>query len=99
MTITHPYHPLCGQKVAVIRRKRGVNDTLIVRAPNGYHMAVALDSTDHVAEEGRVSPAKGTPHLLDIEGLWAAVQLIEQIQQRDHTPRLEAEASGDASYD
>lgn len=98
MTITHPYHPLCGQEVEVIRRKRGVNDALIVRAPDGYHMAVALDSTNYVAVEDQVAPAREGLHLLDVEGLWATVQYIEQLRQRSHTTGVESEASRDASY-
>jgi hypothetical protein len=61
-------------------------------------MAVALDSTNHVAEESQITPAKESPHLLGIEGLWAMVQFIEQLRQRSCTPGVESEASSDASY-
>ena len=78
--------------------RRGVNPTLIIRAPDGRHMAVALDSTDYIVAD-QVAQPMGPPHLLDIEGLWDAVQLIEQIRQQSPAPTSGSEAAGDVSYD
>jgi hypothetical protein len=77
VTITHPYHPLRGQQVEVVRLRRGVNPTLIIRTPNGRHMAIAIESTNYLSDDDSDQPI-GPRHLLDIEGLWHVAQFIEQ---------------------
>ena len=99
VTITHPYHPLCGQQVEIVRLRRGTNPTLIIRDPKGRHMAVALEATDYLADEVNVAQAEGPTHLLDIEGLWHTAQFIKKMRQRDHTTTDGSEKAGDVSYD
>ena len=82
-----------------MRVRRGINPTLIIRAPDGRHMAVALEATDYLAGEVDVAQAKGATHLLDIEGLWHTAQFIKKIRQRDHTLTVGSEKAGDTSYD
>ena len=46
VTITHPYHPLKGQQVEVVRVLRGPDPDLIVRFPDGRHTAYAQTLDD-----------------------------------------------------
>lgn len=93
--MTHPYHPLRNQQVEVVRLRRGVHPTLIIRAPDGRHMAIAIESTDYLSNDDVDQPV-GAPHLLDIEGLWHIAQFIEQRRQQGHTLAPNAEVAGDA---
>jgi hypothetical protein len=80
VTITHPHHPLSGQKVALIRLRRGSNPDLIVRLPDGTHAAIAIGLTDY----GRASGEPAEPlssSLLDLEGLRELARLIAQFRQ------------------
>lgn len=81
MTVTHPFHPLHGQRVRLIRVRRGSDPDLIIRLPDGYHGAIAASLTDYAgaceADSGATVPA-----LLSIEGLWQIAQFIEQQRQR-----------------
>ena len=80
VTITHPHHPLCGQKVALIRIRRGSSPDLVVRLPDGSHAAIAVSLTDH----GRPHDEPGTPlssPLLDLEGLRELARLIAQFRK------------------
>ncbi|TMD96433.1 MAG: hypothetical protein E6I80_30095 [Chloroflexi bacterium] len=85
VTVTHPYHPLHGQRVQLIRVRRGPDPDLIIRMPDGYHGAIAASLTDYA---GITEPNAGAaePPLLSIEGLWRIAQLVEQ-QQRLHPQR------------
>src|SRR5437588_105797 len=46
VTITHPHHPLSGQRCEVVRIRRGVDPDLIVRLRDGSHAAIAMSWTD-----------------------------------------------------
>src|SRR5512135_1451942 len=81
VTITHPHHPLRGQKVEIIQLRRGLDPDLIVRLPDGHHAAIALSGTDYA------SPPKGeTPpppdHLLDLDGLRQVRMLLDRISHK-----------------
>ncbi|MBV8611131.1 MAG: hypothetical protein JO034_27180 [Singulisphaera sp.] len=81
VTITHPHHPLRGQRVEVVRLRRGRDPDLIVRLPEGRHAAIALSSTDYAPPlEGLPPPS--AEHLLDLGGLRRVLQLLERIAQR-----------------
>ncbi len=79
MTITHPQHPLCGQRVEIMRIRRGVTPDLIVRMPGGLCAALAVDWTDHQAPGTGTLPPPA-PHLLAVEGLRQLAQLVAQFQ-------------------
>ena len=81
VTITHPHHPLRGQRVEIIRLRRGADPDLIVRLPDGRHAAIALSSTDYAALPGD-TPEPAPRHLLDLAGLRQIVQLLDRIAQR-----------------
>ena len=85
MTITHPFHPLCGQQVEVVRIRWGTDPDMIIRLPDGVHAAVAVDWTDY-ATSTDLDPPSVAPHLLDFDGLYQAVQLIDRIRQEVRHP-------------
>lgn len=84
MTITHPHHPLSGRRVAIVRIRRGEHPDLIVRLPDGTHIAIAMSLTDYAGTPG-VTPA-GPPHLLALTGLRQAAQFLERLRQEGRWP-------------
>ena len=82
MTITHPHHPLRGQRVQIVRIRRGLDPDLIVRLLDGAHAAVAMSWTDYAALPA-LDGAVTTLHLLDIDGLRCAAELVAQLRQQD----------------
>ena len=60
VTITHPHHPLRGQRVEIVRLRRGNDPDLIVVLPDGRHAAIALSSTDY-ASPPESPPTSGEP--------------------------------------
>ena len=86
MTVTHPYHPLCGQQVEILRVRRGPDPDLIIRHLDGYHGAIAASWTTYASAPGALPAEK--PPLLDLEGLHLLVRLVEQLQERSR-PSLE----------
>jgi Family of unknown function (DUF5372) len=91
VTVTHPYHPLYGQKVEVVRVRRGVDPDLIIRHPDGFHMAIAMSCTDS-AEPSPLRPQDlAPPVLLDFAGLCQMAQFIEELR---HLGRLSHEDCG-----
>jgi hypothetical protein len=85
VTVTHPFHPLRGQQVEVVRIRWGADPDLIVRHPDGLHAAIALDWTDYTTLPD-IEPSSVAPHLLDFDGLCLAVQLIDRIGQESRHP-------------
>ncbi len=85
MTITHPHHPLRGQRLAVVRVRRGTDPDLIVRLPDGLHAALSASWTDYAAPADPGPPA-ASPPLLDGEGLRQAAELIDRIRQESRAP-------------
>ena len=77
----HPYHPLYGQRVQLIRVRRGRDPDLIIRLPNGDHGAIAASLTDY-AGAAPVDPDAVEPPLLLLEGLWQIAHFIEQQQRQ-----------------
>src|SRR6516225_8822978 len=80
VTITHPHHPLRGQRVEIVRLRRGNDPDLIVVLPDGRHAAIALSSTDYGSPPGS-SPAVAAEHLLDLDGLRRVIQLLDRVAQ------------------
>ena len=85
MTITHPYHPLYGQRVQLIRVRRGPDPDLIIRLPDGSHGAIAASLTDYAGVPDPDAPFN-PPALLSLEGLWQIAQWVKQ-QHEEHEPR------------
>src|SRR3954463_547785 len=98
VTISHPHHPLRGQRVEIIRLRRGLDPDLIVRLPDGRHAAIALSSTDYLSPPE--SPARpAAEHLLDLEGLRSVIQLLNRIAQRRPSGPPDVEPSGTVTRD
>lgn len=87
MTITHPYHPLCGQQVRFIRICRGVDPDLTVQRPDGLHVVIPMSWTDYTTLPGSDSSST-PPHLLDLDGLRCVAQLIDRIRQEGRYPAV-----------
>ena len=88
VTITHPHHPLWGQRRAVVFVRRGVDPDLILRLADGTHAAIAMSWTD--AGEGQAfSAAQSHPDLprLDLQGLRQILQLLDQLRHEDRFPK------------
>ena len=77
VTVTHPHHPLHGQRVQLMRVRRGADPDLIIRLPDGYHGAIAASLTDY-AGPSLVEADAVEPPLLSLEGLWQMAQWIAQ---------------------
>jgi Family of unknown function (DUF5372) len=98
VTITHPHHPLRGQRVEVLRLRRGHDPDLIVRLPDGRHAAIALSSTDYVPPlEGLPPPSAEL--LLDLGGLRRVLQLLERIAQRAPSGSADGDPTRTAPHD
>jgi hypothetical protein len=82
VTITHPHHPLRGQRVEIVRLRRGHDPDLIVVLPDGRHAAIALSSTDF-APPPESSPPVAAEHLLDLDGLRRVILRLDHLTQRE----------------
>jgi hypothetical protein len=82
VTITHPHHPLRGQKVEVIQFRRGLDPDLIVRLPDGHHAAIAMSGTDYGSPPDGEAPPR-PDHLLDLHGLRQIRLLLDRISRKD----------------
>jgi len=86
VTITHPHHPLHGQRLPVVRLRQGERPDVIVRLSDGSHAAVALNATDYPSNSSAVSPMAGAKHLLDLQGLQQMAQFIDALRQQGRFP-------------
>ena len=78
--MTHPYHPLCGQQVEIIRVRRGIDPDLIIRHLDGYHGAIAASWTSYASAADTLVSEE--PPLLDLEGLCHLARRVEQLEER-----------------
>jgi len=101
VTITHPHHPLRGQRVTLVRVRQGADPDLIVRLPDGTHAALAMSSTDYAGAPADPPPRNPAP-LLTLEGLRQVVRLMERFRQRARVPTPPAASMlpyhGDSPY-
>ena len=86
VTVIHPYHPLCGQAVEIIRVRRGDDPDLIIRHPDGFHMAIAMSCTDYAGPSPHNLNALSPPALLDFACLCQLAQFIAKLRQPDRLP-------------
>ena len=102
VTITHPYHPRCGQQVEVIRKYRGADPDIIVQTVDGFRVVVAMSWTDYATSSDSDVLVFSPPHLLDFFGLLQAAKLIEHLRQEGRFPQGVTEKAcqpGDQGYD
>lgn len=86
VTITHPHHPLHGQRCELVRIRRGVDPDLVIRLPDGSHVAIAMSWTDYGGAPTEALANHPLP-LLDLTGLRQAVRLLEHLRQEGRFPR------------
>jgi len=87
VTITHPHHPLCGQRCEVVYIRRGTDPDLILRLADGTHAAIAMSWTDSgCPQELPTTPSETTLPLLDLHGLRQLVHLFKQLRHEDRFP-------------
>jgi hypothetical protein len=84
--ITHPHHPLHGQRLPIVGLRQSERPDVIVRLPDGSHVAVALDATDYPSNASATSPIIGAKHLLDLQGLHQMAQFIDGLRQQGLFP-------------
>jgi hypothetical protein len=82
VTVTHPYHPLRGQKLELVQIPRRVNSELLVRHPEGRSFRIPRDWTDYNAPQAEQTEASPT-HLLDIKGLRELAKIISNIDSEN----------------
>jgi len=79
VTIAHPHHPLHGQQVEIVFVRRGSDPDLIVRLPDGQHVAIAQSWT----QDGPLpvpGPPEAPPRLLAVDGLRQAARLVASLR-------------------
>jgi len=87
VTITHPHHPLCGQRCEVVHIRRGVDPDLILRLSDGTHAAIAMRWTNAgQTQELPTAQSKTELPRLDLQGLRQIVHLLDQLRQEERFP-------------
>jgi hypothetical protein len=82
-TITHPFHPLSGQRFEVLKARRvGGIDTLLLRHAEQGSYAVARDWTDWSLTAPVLAP-DGTARKLACETLLPLAELVGELAKRD----------------
>lgn len=80
--VTHPFHPLHGEKLMVERAMRGkLSHILVLRSPDGKSVRVRRDWTDYDGAPGDEEASAPVP-LLDIRGLREAAKIVEQLKRQ-----------------
>nr|MBN1229158.1 hypothetical protein [Anaerolineae bacterium] len=80
VTITHPFHPLCGQKVEVIHVIQQQSELqLYIQYPTGEEMYIQASLTDYAGEVNELDlAAMSTKPQLSGQGLRALAEFIRQ---------------------
>ena len=79
VTVMHPFHPLHGQKLEVVKVLRGKDSKIVVRLPDGKHSRMLREWTDYDASKVDRT-LTNHPCLLDVKGLREIVQIINNIK-------------------
>jgi hypothetical protein len=80
VTITHPHHPLNGQKLELVGVLRGPNSRLVVKKPDGSRAYLPRDWTDYSCH-GESCEWVEVTHLLPVEGLRELLKIIDQAER------------------
>src|SRR5262249_10041208 len=86
ITIPHPAHPLRGQRVEIIRVRRGLDPDLVIRLPDGFHAVIAASSTDYAAQPDLEIQSENPTPLLDLDGLCQIARLFAQLREQGRFP-------------
>jgi hypothetical protein len=80
--VTHPHHPLYGQKGRVIRARRGLHPRLTIELSDGTQARVDPRHTDFVVSTMPKS-VRGAGPLLDVDGLLHIIKIINRMKCED----------------
>jgi len=80
VTVSHPHHPLRGQRVEVVHVRRGADPDLIVRLPDGRHAAISQSWTTEPHRTVVEGPAAAAP-LLATDGLRELAALVARLRE------------------
>jgi hypothetical protein len=85
VTITHPRHPLQGQRFEFIEVNQGDAASVTIRHLDGTQNTLPLGWTDYVDSSASAlsSDTTDTSHLLDLEGLLDVVKIVARIKNGD----------------
>ena len=85
VTITHPQHPLQGQRFEFIEVNQGDAASVTIRHLDGTQNTLPLGWTDYVDSLASASSSDttDTSHLLDLEGLLDVVKIVARIKNGD----------------
>jgi len=75
VTVTHPHHPLNGQKLELVGVLRGPDSPLVVKMPDGSRARMQRDWTDYTSLAGDCDLTNIT-HLLSVESLREIIKIV-----------------------
>jgi hypothetical protein len=89
--VTHPHHPLAGQKVTVVGIRKGADPDIVIQLPDGTHAALAMSATDYASPplQNLTEPVP----LLDLQGLQNLARLVEGLLTRRQATATRASAT------
>lgn len=81
--VTHPFHPLRGQRFVVlkVRRVSGV-ETLSLRQAEFGSIAMPREWTDWASPDSQTAAGGGEPLLIDAFGLLALTELVTSLKRK-----------------
>lgn len=88
VTVTHPHHPLLGQKFDFVRERKGEkHHHVVVRLRDGHTAYLPVDYTDYVSTRlsrpaPRGSSCASEERLLNVDGLLQMAKVIRGINER-----------------
>jgi hypothetical protein len=77
---------LRGQRVEIIRVRRGFDPDLVIRLPDGSHAAIAASSTDYAAAPTSEIQSENPTPLLDLDGLRQIARLFARLREQGRFP-------------
>ena len=81
-TITHPFHPLRGQRFEILKTRRAAGiDTLILHHPDRGSYTVAQEWTDWGLPDASTGSSE-TTHKLAVEPLLQLTGLLTELRKR-----------------
>lgn len=85
VTVVRTEHPLCGQRLEVVRVSRVKSPNIMIKQPDGSQITMPLSWTDY-ADSSDSSPAAGdsqVSHLLDVDSLLDVVKIVARIKNSE----------------
>lgn len=79
VTVTHPFHPLHGKKLEIVKAPHAKGSKIVVRLPDGKHCRMPREWTDYDAAKADQASSNHSC-LLDVKGLREVAQIINSIK-------------------